>query len=67
MSGALPAGVSVESVWLVLRKDWDNLAQANPERLDVKYVIDKASKGWNGEGIPLAIESQVLILHCYTS
>lgn len=34
---------------ILLRKDWDNLAQANPERLDVKYVIDKASKGWNGE------------------
>lgn len=32
----------------MLRKEWDDLAKKNPERLDVKYVLDKKSRSWNG-------------------
>lgn len=33
----------------VLRKEWDDLAKQNPERLNVKYVLDKKSRAWNGQ------------------
>jgi NAD(P)H-flavin reductase len=34
---------------VVLKEEWDQLAQAHPGRLDVKYVVDKAPRGWTGE------------------
>jgi NAD(P)H-flavin reductase len=33
----------------VLRKEWDDLAKKNPDRFEVKYVLDKPPKGWKGE------------------
>jgi sporulation-control protein spo0M len=35
----------------VLRKEWDELAAKNPERLNVKYVLDKQPRGWKGKWI----------------
>lgn len=32
----------------VLRKEWDELAKKNPDRLNIKYVLDKAPWGWKG-------------------
>ncbi|WRT65297.1 uncharacterized protein IL334_002240 [Kwoniella shivajii] len=34
---------------ILLRKEWDELAKQNPDRLDVKYVLDKGPWGWKGE------------------
>ncbi|WVQ94659.1 hypothetical protein IAU59_001739 [Kwoniella sp. CBS 9459] len=34
---------------ILLRKEWDELAKKNPERLEVKYVLDKGPWGWKGE------------------
>ncbi|KAK4684299.1 cytochrome-b5 reductase, partial [Tremellales sp. Uapishka_1] len=34
---------------ILLRKEWDSLAKSHPERLEVKYVLDKAPWGWKGE------------------
>ncbi|WVQ83455.1 hypothetical protein IAT38_005596 [Cryptococcus sp. DSM 104549] len=34
---------------ILLRKEWDALAAAHPDRLQVKYVLDKAPWGWSGE------------------
>jgi hypothetical protein len=36
-----------------LRKEWDDLAAKNPDRLSVKYVLDKEPRGWKGEFLPL--------------
>lgn len=34
---------------IVLRKEFDALAQKYPGRLDIKYVLDKGPWGWKGE------------------
>lgn len=34
---------------ILLRKEWDALAAAHPDRLKVVYFLDKAPEGWNGE------------------
>lgn len=34
---------------LVLRKEWDELAAKNPDRLSIKYVLDKEPRGWKGQ------------------
>jgi len=34
---------------ILLRKEWDDLAAKNPDRLSVKYVLDKEPRGWKGE------------------
>ncbi|KAL1412506.1 hypothetical protein Q8F55_000252 [Vanrija albida] len=41
------ANVNEEDI--LLRKEWDALAAANPDRLKVVYFLDNAPKGWNGE------------------
>lgn len=33
----------------MLRKEWDALAKAHPDRFKVVYVLDKAPWGWKGE------------------
>jgi cytochrome-b5 reductase len=33
----------------VLRKEWEGLAKEHPDRLDIRFVVDKAEKGWKGE------------------
>jgi NAD(P)H-flavin reductase len=33
----------------VLRKEWEGLAREHPDRLDVRFVLDKPEKGWTGE------------------
>lgn len=35
----------------MLRKEWDDLAKKNPERLNVQYVLDKKSRSWNGASL----------------
>lgn len=32
-----------------MRKEWDKLAESNQDRLEVKYVVDKAANNWKGE------------------
>jgi NAD(P)H-flavin reductase len=39
----------------VLRKEWDDLAAKNPDRLSVKYVLDKEPRGWKGKSLSLDI------------
>lgn len=39
----------VRSRFAVLRKEWDSLATQHPDRLEVKYVLDKGPWGWKGE------------------
>ncbi|KAK8861204.1 hypothetical protein IAR55_002023 [Kwoniella newhampshirensis] len=34
---------------ILLRKEWDTLAKQHPDRLRVKYVLDKQPWGWKGE------------------
>ncbi|KAI9637013.1 putative cytochrome-b5 reductase [Dioszegia hungarica] len=34
---------------ILLRKEFDALAKKNPDRFEVKYVLDKPPKGWKGE------------------
>ncbi|WVQ62900.1 uncharacterized protein L199_001049 [Kwoniella botswanensis] len=34
---------------ILLRKEWDELAKQHPDRLEVKYVLDKGPWGWKGE------------------
>lgn len=36
-------------IFPVLRKEWDDLAAKNPDRLSVKYVLDKEPRGWKGQ------------------
>ncbi len=45
---SLPRAIKTELISPVRRKEWDNLAKANHDRLEVKYVVDKASKNWKG-------------------
>jgi NAD(P)H-flavin reductase len=33
----------------VLRKEFDDLVAKNPDRFQVKYVLDQPPKGWKGE------------------
>jgi NAD(P)H-flavin reductase len=34
---------------ILLRKEWDELVKANPDRLKVVYALDKAPYFWKGE------------------
>ncbi|ORY31302.1 hypothetical protein BCR39DRAFT_494109 [Naematelia encephala] len=34
---------------ILLKEKWDQLAKDHPDRLQVKYVVDKSEKGWSGE------------------
>ncbi|WWD16906.1 hypothetical protein CI109_101338 [Kwoniella shandongensis] len=34
---------------ILLKDEWDALASQYPDRLEVKYVLDKEPKGWKGE------------------
>ena len=34
---------------VVLRKEWETLAKAHPDRLKVHYALDKAHRDWKGE------------------
>ncbi|WVQ77426.1 hypothetical protein IAR50_007112 [Cryptococcus sp. DSM 104548] len=40
---------NVSEADILLRKEWDALAKAHPDRLEIKYVVDKAPWGWKGE------------------
>ncbi|ORX40784.1 hypothetical protein BD324DRAFT_612102 [Kockovaella imperatae] len=33
---------------ILLRKEWENLAKQHKDRLDIKFVLDKAPRGWQG-------------------
>lgn len=37
-----------QALTAVLRRDWDALAKAHPDRLTIKYTLDKPPKGWKG-------------------
>lgn len=38
---------------ILLRKEWDSLAKANPDRLKVVYTLDQPPAGWKGKSISL--------------
>lgn len=40
---------NVSEADILLRKEWESLAQQHPDRLKVHYVLDKAPRGWKGE------------------
>ncbi|OXG90237.1 cytochrome-b5 reductase [Cryptococcus neoformans A2-102-5] len=40
---------NVSEADILLRKEFDALAQKYPGRLDIKYVVDKGPRGWKGE------------------
>ena len=43
----------------VLRKEWDTLAKQYTDRLEVKYVLDKGEKNWQGKSLAMYVGDQV--------